>query len=50
MTLDLAIKVVFFSCFSKNICSYFKQILEADTELMSHNAKIWCLIQDCAVE
>lgn len=42
--LDLAVKLVSFSCFSKNICFYFKQILENDTELMSNNFKICCLV------
>lgn len=42
--LDLAIKLVSFSCFSKNICFYFKQILENYAELMSNNCKICCLV------
>lgn len=48
INLYLAINLLSFRCFSKNICSYFKWILETDMELMSNNGKICFLVQECA--
>lgn len=48
--LYLTTKLLSFRCVSKNICPYFKYILETDTELTSNSGKFCFLVQECTVD